>query len=300
MKIELIDINKSFGEKEVLKGVNLSASSGKPLGLLGRNGAGKTTSIRILMGVFGADSGEILVDGTPIDRKKIRIGYLPEERGMYPKRTVMDQLVYFGVLKGARRAEVIKASDYYLKRLDMEEYKNKKLETLSKGNQQKIQLASTLVANPDMVILDEPFSGLDPVNAVILKEIVTELTESGKAVIFSSHQMNYIEEFCNDIVILSGGNVVLSGEIDKIKRGYSRRKILVKSTESASLAAALSQNPNYSVEVQREELTINLNSEQDKQALISDIAALKIDIDSIRVAEPSLNEIFVQYTEQGI
>ncbi len=296
MKIEIQNITKSFGEKEVLKGINLEAVSGKSLGLLGRNGAGKTTTIRILMGVFGADGGEILVDGNPINRKKIRIGYLPEERGMYPKRTVIDQLVYFGVLKGATRAEAIKASDYYLNRLDMVEYRGKKLETLSKGNQQKIQLASTLVANPDMVILDEPFSGLDPVNAVILKEIVTELTQKGKAVIFSSHQMNYIEEFCNDIAILSGGSVVLSGEIDRIKRSYNRREIMVSSPQKQQLIERL----DYSCEEREDGVLITLNDEALKQQLFCDIAALGLDIDAIAVVEPSLEDIFIEYTDKGI
>ncbi len=296
MRIDINNIVKNFGEKQVLKGVSLGAESGKPLGLLGRNGAGKTTTIRIIMGVFGADSGEILVDGAPINHKKIRIGYLPEERGMYPKRLIIDQLVYFGMLKGATKSEAIKASDYYLKRLDMQEYRGKKLETLSKGNQQKIQLASTLIANPDVVILDEPFSGLDPVNAIILKELVTELTAQGKAVIFSSHQMNYIEEFCNDIVILSGGNVVLNGEINKIKRGYDRSKILITTNEKQKVVDSLS----YNTQIDQAGVLVMLDDPSDKHRLISDIATLKLDIDGVRVVEPSLNDIFVQYTDQSI
>ncbi len=296
MKLELNNIVKNFGEKKVLKGISLAAESGKPLGLLGRNGAGKTTSIRILMGVFGADSGEILVDGFAIDRKKISIGYLPEERGMYPKRTVIDQLVYFGMLKGAKKSDAVKTSDYYLKRLDMQEYRGKKLETLSKGNQQKIQLASTLIANPDAVILDEPFSGLDPVNAIILKELVSELTQQGKVVIFSSHQMNYIEEFCNDIVILSGGNIALQGEISKIKRGYDRSKMIIKTTDCQKVSKALS----YQTTIEDNGVLVKLDNPDDKHRLISDIASLRLDIDGVQVVEPSLNDIFVQYTELGI
>ena len=160
MILELRSIEKSFGEKKVLTGVSFKAEGGKAFGLLGRNGAGKTTSIRILMDVFPANSGEVLIDGKPINYNKVGIGYLPEERGLYPKKTIIDQLTYFAELKGMSHKAAVKSVDYWLDRLGMMEYRNKRLDTLSKGNQQKIQLVTALAHDPDIVILDEPFSGL--------------------------------------------------------------------------------------------------------------------------------------------
>ena len=204
MILELKNIEKSFGDKKVLTGVSFKAEGGKAFGLLGRNGAGKTTSIRILMDVFPANSGEVLIDGHPIDYSKIGIGYLPEERGLYPKKIIIDQLTYFAELKGMSHKAAVQSIDYWLGRLGMTEYRNKKLETLSKGNQQKIQLITALAHDPDIIILDEPFSGLDPVNAMLLKDVVKEQIAKGKIVLFSSHQMSYIEEFCDSIASLSG------------------------------------------------------------------------------------------------
>ena len=203
MILEVKNIRKSFGDKEVLHGVSFQVESGKALGLLGRNGAGKTTTIRILMDVFHANSGEILLDGRQFQPRKHQIGYLPEERGLYPKRTVIDQMVYLATLRGMKPGEARVSAKKWLERLEVAEYETKKLETLSKGNQQKVQLAATLVNNPDMVILDEPFSGLDPVNSQILKDVVNELINDKRLVIFSSHQMSYVEEFCDNIAIIN-------------------------------------------------------------------------------------------------
>ena len=218
MILELKDIWKSFGEKKVLKGVSFSAESGRAFGLLGRNGAGKTTSIRILMDVFAADSGEVLVDGKPIDYKSVGFGYLPEERGLYPKKKIIDQLVYFAELKGMRRSDAVRSVDAWLERLEMSEYRNKRLDTLSKGNQQKIQLITAVAHDPEIIVLDEPFSGLDPVNAMMLEDVVKDEIRRGKIVLLSSHQMNYIEEFCENIAILNDGEISVSGELRTIKR----------------------------------------------------------------------------------
>ena len=216
MKLEIKNLTKSFGEKEVLKDISFTAESGKALGLLGRNGAGKTTTIRIIMGVFYQNSGKILIDGKPFDINKLRIGYLPEERGLYPKQKIGEQLIYFGMLKGLSKKQATENTVRWLERMGMSEYKDKRLETLSKGNQQKIQLAVTLLCNPQLVILDEPFSGLDPVNAMLLKDVIKEVIAEGAMVIFSSHQMNYIEEFCDNIAILNSGKIVISGNINDI------------------------------------------------------------------------------------
>lgn len=300
MELRLEQITKNFGEKQVLKGISLSVESGKALGLLGRNGAGKTTSIRIIMGVFPADSGHVLLDGRPIDRSALQIGYLPEERGLYPKKVILEQLVYLASLHGMRRSQAKESALRWLKRLEMEEYRDKKLDTLSKGNQQKIQLAATLIADPQIIVLDEPFSGLDPVNAMLLKDVVKELIAAGKIVLFSSHQMNYVEEFCDEIAILNHGAIVLSGNIREIKRRYDRSRILISSTQAEGLARFLQQSAPQIVrgaEARQNLLMVQMDREESKAHLLQAIAASGLDVDEVKVYEPSLNDIFVQYTE---
>ncbi len=296
MKLELRNISKSFSEKEVLKHISFFAESGKAFGLLGRNGAGKTTTIRILMNVFPADNGEIFIDGKPINYKKIQIGYLPEERGLYPKKKIIDQLVYFAQLKGMDRHAAVKSIDYWLSRLKMTEYRNKRLDTLSKGNQQKIQLITALAHNPQIVILDEPFSGLDPVNAILLKDIVKEEISKGKIVLFSSHQMNYIEEFCDSIAILNDGKIVLHGELYEIKRSYVRNKLVVRSEQSELIQSDLGSCCHTG---DNGELIIHLNSESEKQNSMKYLTET-YDLDEIKVFEPSLNNIFVEYTKNQV
>ena len=291
MILELRNIDKSFGEKEVLKGVSFTAEGGKAFGLLGRNGAGKTTTIRILMNVFPANSGEVLIDGKPIDYNNIGIGYLPEERGLYPKKLIIDQLVYFAELKGMSTKDATKAVDYWLDRLGMSEYRNKRLDTLSKGNQQKIQLVTALAHNPHIVILDEPFSGLDPVNAMLLKDVVKEQIAQGKIVLFSSHQMSYIEEFCDSIAIINAGKVAISGDLHEIKRNYVRDKLVVGTTKPEQIKADFGE---ACTECEDGTLLIQLASPDDKQATMKRLVE-NYDIDEVKVFEPSLNDIFVEY-----
>ena len=291
MILELKNIEKSFGEKKVLTGVSFKAEGGKAFGLLGRNGAGKTTSIRILMDVFPANSGEVLIDGQPIDYNKIGIGYLPEERGLYPKKIIVDQLTYFAELKGMGRKAAVQSIDYWLGRLGMTEYRNKKLETLSKGNQQKIQLITALAHNPDIVILDEPFSGLDPVNAMLLKDVVKEQIANGKIVLFSSHQMSYIEEFCDSIAILNNGVVALHGDLHDIKRDYPRDRLVVR-TESPD--AIIADFGSTCTVMENGNLMIRLADPSEKRATMTRLVEA-YDIDEVKVFEPSLNDIFVEY-----
>ena len=291
MILELKNIEKSFGEKKVLTGVSFKAEGGKAFGLLGRNGAGKTTSIRILMDVFPANSGEVLIDGHPIDYSKIGIGYLPEERGLYPKKIIIDQLTYFAELKGMSRKAAVQSIDYWLKRLGMTEYRNKKLETLSKGNQQKIQLITALAHDPKIVILDEPFSGLDPVNAMLLKDVVKEQIAKGKIVLFSSHQMSYIEEFCDSIAILNNGVVALHGDLHDIKRDYPRDRLVVR-TESPD--AIINDFGSSCTVMENGSLMLRLASPSEKKATMTRLVD-NYDIDEVKVFEPSLNDIFVEY-----
>ena len=291
MILELKNIEKSFGEKKVLTGVSFKAEGGKAFGLLGRNGAGKTTSIRILMDVFPANSGEVLIDGKPINYNKVGIGYLPEERGLYPKKIIIDQLTYFEELKGMSHKDAIKEIDYWLGRLGMMEYRNKRLDTLSKGNQQKIQLITAHAHNPDIIFLDEPFSGLDPVNAMLLKDVVKEQIAKGKIVLFSSHQMSYIEEFCDSIAILNNGVVALHGDLHDIKRDYPRDRLVVRTEypekirEDFGTACKVMDNGD---------LMIQLASAEEKKAVMTRLVE-NYDIDEVKVFEPSLNDIFVEY-----
>ncbi len=291
MVLELKNIEKSFGEKKVLTGVSFKAEGGKAFGLLGRNGAGKTTSIRILMDVFPANSGEVLIDGQPINYNKIGIGYLPEERGLYPKKIIIDQLTYFAELKGMSHKAAVQSIDYWLGRLGMTEYRNKKLETLSKGNQQKIQLITALAHDPDIIILDEPFSGLDPVNAMLLKDVVKEQIAKGKIVLFSSHQMSYIEEFCDSIAILNNGVVALHGDLHDIKRDYPRDRLVVKTETPDAIIADFGSSCTV---MDNGDLMIRLGSPSEKKATMTRLVET-YDIDEVKVYEPSLNDIFVEY-----
>ncbi len=297
MKLEMQGIHKRFGEKEILHGVSFSVESGKALGLLGRNGAGKTTTIRILMDVFRADNGTITLDGSPFKASEQKMGYLPEERGLYPKKTVIDQMVYLARLRGISKAEAKKNSLRWLKRLELEQYETKKLETLSKGNQQKVQLASTLVSDPDIVILDEPFSGLDPVNAQILKDVVNELIAEGKIVIFSSHQMSYVEEFCEDIAIINHGEVVLSGRLSEIKKEFGHNQIVLNADNytpqklsellSASFGDAVTVN-----KVQKDGCIMQCIGSS-RRELLKRLADSDIEIERFEAYKPSLNDIFI-------
>ena len=304
MELKAENIFKSFGEKEVLRDISFAAHSGTALGLLGRNGAGKTTTIRIIMGVFFPDKGKVLVDGKQINRNNIRIGYMPEERGLYPKIKICDQLVYLAQLRGMSSKDAQKACEKWLERMSMTEYKNKKLETLSKGNQQKIQLAATLMCNPQIVILDEPFSGLDPVNAMLLKDVIKEMIAGGAVVLFSSHQMNYIEEFCESIAIINQGKIAVDGKITDIKRSYPRDRIAVTSKDFEKISPFVLQKMSDDITDVKADgentIIIKMKSPEFKSRLFSELSNQDFDIDCFKVCEPSLNDIFVQYTEVGV
>lgn len=298
MKLKVKDLHKSFGDKEVLHGVSFEVESGRALGLLGRNGAGKTTTIRILMDVFHADSGEISLDGKKFVPSKHQIGYLPEERGLYPKRTVMEQMIFLATLRGMNAKEAKESAKKWLARLEVAEYETRKLETLSKGNQQKVQLAATLVNNPEIVILDEPFSGLDPVNSQILKDVINELIADNKIVIFSSHQMSYVEEFCDNIAVINQGEVVLAGELKDIKKDYGKNRLMLAADNYAlpELAEKLKREWADAVTVseqKKEFLILELKEGADRRGLMARLAQSDIEPERFGRYEPSLNDIFV-------
>lgn len=299
MKLSLKDITKSFDKKTVLKGISFDVQSGQAFGLLGRNGAGKTTTIRIIMQFFHADSGQVTINGKDLKDSKVRFGYMPEERGLYPKIKIFDQLVYLGELSGQDKTTVKENVYSLLKKVKLESYANKKLKVLSKGNQQKIQLVATLVSDPDIIILDEPFSGLDPVNSILLEDIIREEIDKGKIFMFSGHQLNYIEKCCDDVAIINDGKIVLSGNINKIKDEYSRDMIDIRTSEYGSLGELL-QHSNYvsSFENNEENFKVKLKNEIMKKDLFFEIANQNIDVDNFSVHRPDLNDIFVEYTKE--
>lgn len=309
MELQMLNVNKAFGEKQALAGVSFRVRGGQALGLLGRNGAGKTTAIRILADIFRADSGQVLQDGQPINRKTTGIGYLPEERGLYQKIKVKDQLLYLGKLRGLPAREAERRALALLNELEADTYWGKKLETLSKGNQQKIQLAAALLHDPPIVILDEPFSGLDPVNAQLLKKLIVKQVDAGKAVLFSSHQMPYVEEFCAHVCVLNNGKVVLDGEIAQIKKSYPRNRFKIRLENEADSPLPAPNSPTgyehypwaalcESISGAGGTLDLTLRRAEDKPALFKRLAESGPPFDAIYVAEPTLEEIFVACTTE--
>ncbi|MCI8271832.1 MAG: ATP-binding cassette domain-containing protein [Dorea sp.] len=298
MELKVENLHKSFDGQEVLHGISFSIQSGKALGLLGRNGAGKTTTIRILMDVFKANEGTIFIDGKPFHPSEYKIGYMPEERGMYPKKRVDEQLIYFAQLRGIKKAEAKKEAQRWLDRLHIKEYEHRKLETLSKGNQQKIQLIQTLICNPDIVILDEPFSGLDPVNSQLLKDVVKDLIQEGKLVIFSSHQMSYVEEFCEDILIINKGEVALQGNLHDIKKeyGYNRLVLNISKYTPMQMRALCTAELKDIVDIYEERkdcFILELKSGHTKLELLNTLVGLQLNIEKFMEYEPTLTDIFV-------
>ena len=298
MKLEINNLHKSFNGTEVLHGISFSTSSGKALGLLGRNGAGKTTTIRILMNVFNCDKGEILIDGKKFNPNEHHIGYLPEERGLYPKKKVIEQVTYLGTLRGLNKKEALSSAKKWLSKLGISEYENKLLETLSKGNQQKVQLAQTLVCSPEIIILDEPFSGLDPVNSQILKDVIRELIVDNKIVIFSSHQMSYVEEFCEDIVIINKGTVALEGNLKELKKTFGENRIILSASnytpdKLSEIMEDKFKNLAGVHDIRKDFIILELTSDTSKNDLLKEIMNTDIDIEKFGIYEPSLNDIFV-------
>lgn len=296
MLLEFKNVYKSFQDKEVLKGVSFKAESGKLNAYLGRNGSGKTTSFRLLLNIFKQDKGDILLDGEKIDLTKIKIGYLPEERGMYDGVALVTQLSYFGRLKGMSKKEAIESAKKYLKFFDIKESK-KKLKTLSKGNAQKIQIIQAVINDPDILILDEPFSGLDPINVGKLKEIIQDFVKRGKLVIFSSHQMPVVEDFCENINILEKGKILLSGRLDEIKKERSHKKMILKASniEDEKLKEQLEKTPlNIEYSLEKEGVLLKFEDKSEKRELLKYLEKENLDIEEFTLFKPSLEKIFIE------
>lgn len=295
MKLEIKNIHKSFSGQKILKDISFQVESGKAMGFLGRNGAGKTTTLRALMGVFKQDAGEFLMDGKVFHPEDFKVGYLPEERGMYPKEEIAHQLRYFGMLRGGDKKEIDANIDYWLSRVSLQDYKKKKLETLSKGNQQKIQIVEALVTNPDIIILDEPFSGLDPVNSMVLKDIILELIKKNKLVIFSSHQMSYVEEFCDEITLINKGEIVLSGNLQAIKEERGKNRLRLKTdTSEDTLRRILLPHGLQELKKDKQSYILHVGESASTSQVIRPLLEEQVEIESFSPYYPTLTEIFVE------
>lgn len=292
MGLILKNVSKTFVGKKAVEKISLELEKPGVFGLLGTNGAGKTTTIRMLLGIIKKDSGKITWNGKEVERKNVNFGYLPEERGVYPKVKIHDQLMYFAKLKGMKKEIAEKAIKEWAKVLKVEEYLEMPAEKLSKGNQQKIQFMTAVIHNPELVVLDEPFSGLDPVNTEILKNIIIDLVAKGKYVIMSAHQMATIEEFCTDILILNKGKTVLQGNLKKIKETYPANRIEIDTNKDIKKFI-----DNYNLEIENEkdnQYVIKISEENLAHKLLTDLVNNNIEINKFEIKKPTLNDIFIE------
>ena len=292
MGLKIENVSKSFGRKLVVDNISIELDKPGVFGLLGTNGAGKSTTIRMLLGILKKDKGAITWNGQEVDRKKVNFGYLPEERGVYPKVKIIDQLKYFAELKGMEKEEAIKSINKWAKELKVEEYLEMPAEKLSKGNQQKIQFMTCVIHNPELVVLDEPFSGLDPVNTEILKNIIINLVKKGKYIIMSAHEMHTIEEFCTDILILNKGKTVLKGNIKDIKKTYKANRLVIETEEDIT---KIIESKKLTIENSHDNLyIIKINEEKEGYDLLQSLIKEKINIDKFEIMKPTLNDIFIE------
>ncbi len=295
MELKLIDIDKSYGKNHVLHGISFNVESGRPLAFLGRNGAGKSTTIKILMGVISKDGGKITLNGEDFSAKNFKIGYLPEERGMYQKVKILEQLVYFAKLKGYDPHAAKKSALELLDRVGLEEYANKKLEVLSKGNQQKVQIAQSLIGDPEIIIMDEPFSGLDPINSNLLRDLILERAGKDKLMFFSSHQMGYVDEICDDLAILNGGRVVVNGSIDGLKRKIAGNNVYIDLLNVDNVGVARDLNEKgFVTSIKDEKIIVDL-TDKNQAELLNAINEMGLKIDNYGIFKPTLSDIFVEY-----
>jgi ABC-2 type transport system ATP-binding protein len=289
--VELQQVRKAYDTKIAVENLSFSIEPGSMFGLLGPNGSGKTSSIRMMIGITVPDSGTVQLFGTPFDRKNLhRVGYLPEERGLYKKMNVIDQLVFLGQLHGLEAATATRRAHVWCERMEITEAIPKKTEELSKGMQQKIQFIAALLHEPDLIIMDEPFSGLDPVNAVLLMDTLVELRKQGRSVLFSTHRMDQVEKLCDAICLLHNGRAVLSGGMREIKSRYPVNRVQINFSGDDSFL----HNPSIESFKQYNGMAeIKLRDGDDAQALLSD-AVTRARITRFEVMEPTLEEIFIE------
>lgn len=292
MGLKVQNVSKTFDEKLAVDNISLEINEPGVFGLLGTNGAGKSTTIRMILGIIKKDSGNITWNGKEVERKYVNFGYLPEERGIYPKVKICDQLMYLAKLKGMKKKEAEESMNFWLNRLEVEEYRNLPAEKLSKGNQQKIQFITSVIHNPELLVIDEPFSGLDPINTELLKSAILELVEKGTYIIMSSHQMASIEEFCKDILILNRGKTILKGNLKEIKESYPANKIELITKENAS--GIIKEVGLKIIKELNNQYEISINEEADAQRLLKELISRNIIVEKIEIKKPSLNDIFIE------
>ena len=289
--VELESVTKAYENKVAVAELSLKVDGGQMFGLLGPNGAGKTSTIRMMMGITIPDSGRIRLFDKPFERKALeRVGYLPEERGLYKKMKVVEQLVFFGQLHGLEQGEARKLSKAWAERMEIADALEKKTEELSKGMQQKIQFIASVMHDPGLIVMDEPFSGLDPVNAVLVEKTLLELKAEGKAIIFSTHRMDQVEKLCDSICLVNNGRAVLAGRMRDIKASYERNRVVVEFDGSAEFLKSdeIAEAKNFSGHAE-----IRLKPNGNAQKLLHEAAA-GATIFRFELVEPSLEEIFIQ------
>jgi len=294
MKVEVSDLRKMYSDFCAVNNVSFSFESGRIFSLIGRNGSGKTSTLRMMLGTLSRDGGSVLADGKPLTKQLNNVGYLSEERGLYVKDPILEQLIFFGMLKGMSRKQARKIAKGWLERLGIADRAYEKLETLSKGNQQKIQIIASLLHNPEIVIFDEPFSGLDPVNAKFLIDLVVELKEQNKCVLLSSHQLHLLENVCDDLAIISYSNLVYSGTVQELKREKGGKTILIKFEDTNENEL---KKITYLNKTQDGKYMVPLSENKGCQEVLQDLFLRKLKVESFEVKEKTLNDIFIEMEE---
>lgn len=292
MALRVEHLTKSFGTNRAVDDLNFEMTRPGVFGLIGTNGAGKTTTIRMILGIMPPDAGRALWDGRQIARETLAFGYLPEERGIYMKNKVLEQLVYFGALRGMRAAQARASALRYLERLGIAQYAGVTADKLSKGNQQKVQLIAALIHEPVLIFMDEPFSGFDPVNAEMMRDLIAELVAGGCYIVMSSHQMETVEEYCEDLLILHRGRTMLTGNLQAIKAGYARTNLVVSAREDVSACAAAAGL--VLIEAREGEREYRIEGEAMANAFLASLVAAGVYPHKFVVRAPSLREIFIE------
>ena len=288
--LKVDNIVKYYGKNCAVNGLSFEVKDGEIFGLLGENGAGKTTTFRTIMGLLNSDGGTVLLNDKKIDYSVTnKIGYLTEERSLLTKLTVKEQIVFYGILKGMTEEEVLKKLDFLLKEFGIEEYKNRKIKELSKGNQQKIQFIAAVINDPILLILDEPFTGLDPINVDMFKKYIRKLQKNGCSIIFSSHQMEHIEEFCEKLIILVKGKSILDGYVKDIKQAYKKKNIIIAGNIDDKEIKKIDGVIN--VEKRNDEYFVKIENKDVVSKVFKTIS--KYDVNKFIVEEATLNEIFI-------
>jgi ABC-2 type transport system ATP-binding protein len=291
--LSLIDVHKQFSTQKAVDGVSLSIERGQIFGLLGPNGAGKTTILRMITGIFHPDQGEVLLDGLPFvsSRDQMTIGYMPEERGLYKQMKIGEQILFLGQLKGLSKKQALFQAKQWFERLQMESWWNKKMEDLSKGMSQKLQFVATVLHEPKLIILDEPFSGLDPVNANLIKDEIFNLAKQGATIIFSTHRMEQVEEICDHIALIHQGKKILDGTVHQVKQDFKENIFRI------GVTVIPEQLMTYLFEVKKyesDELLIRLSEGVTTNEVLAYFIQHQIPIRSFNEVLPSLNDIFIR------